>query len=521
MVKLFDTTLRDGTQGLGVSFSAEDKIKVACALDEIGTDYIEGGWPGSNPKDAAFFAAMRNIPLKHSVLTAFGSTRRSGISAQEDVNLNALVASGVSAAAIFGKSWDFHVTNALLVGLDENLRMIEDSVRFLKDNGLEVIYDAEHFFDAFKANREYAMDTIKAAVLGGADWLVLCDTNGGTMPWEIGEIIDVVRQSVQVPIGIHAHNDCELGVANSLEAIRHGACMIHGTINGLGERCGNANLISVIADMKLKMGIDCIPIDGLARLTRLSRFVSEIANMAPYERQPFVGRSAFAHKGGMHVNALRKDTRMYEHIDPELVGNKRDILVSELSGISNILAKAEELSISVDKNSAAIRNVLDKIKLMESKGYNFEDAEASFELILMRELCDYGELFDFDSFRVINEKREDCITNAEATIKLAVAGHDYHTAGSGDGPVNALDNALRKALKTEYPAISAIRLIDYKVRVLNTDAGTEALVRVTIETSNGTDIWATVGVSTNVIEASWLALLDSLEYGLIAIPRKI
>lgn len=517
MVKILDTTLRDGTQGLGIAFSVNDKIRIATELDALGIDYIEGGWPGSNPKDISFFSEMQSVRLSHSKLTAFGSTCRAGVNAEDDSNLNAIVMSKVPVAAIFGKSWDFHVIEALNISLDENLRMIESSCLFLKKNGLEIIYDAEHFFDAFKANQDYALATIQAAVSGGAGTIALCDTNGGSLPWEITEIISVAQKTVTTPLGIHAHNDSELGVANTLYAVKQGVTMVHGTINGYGERCGNANLCSIIPNLSLKMNISCLPEGNIKKLTYVSRLISELANLVPNERQPYVGRSSFAHKGGIHVSAMLKDPRTYEHINPEVVGNSRDILVSELAGASNILSKAQDMNLPIEKGSPAISEVLTKIKSMESQGYQFEDAQASFELILIKTVRDHGSLFDFGGFRVINEKREDGLSTCEATIRLWIDGKEFHTAATGDGPVNALDRALRKALEDSYPELEHIRLIDYKVRVLNTDAATEAQVRVTIETSDGERTWSTVGVSTNVIEASWQALLDSIEYGLKAI----
>ncbi len=519
-VKLFDTTLRDGTQGLGVAFSVVDKVRIAKELDRLEIDYIEGGWPGSNPKDEAFFATMRDTALDHAKLVAFGSTRRAGVRPEEDGNLKAIAAAGVKAAAIFGKSWDFHVIEALGTTLEENLKMIEDSCRFLVAQGIEVIYDAEHYFDAYKQNPDYALATLQAAATGGASWLVLCDTNGGTMPWEIAEILKKVMEVSSVPVGIHAHNDCEVGVANSLEGIRAGATMVHGTINGLGERCGNANLCSIIAALELKMKHEEQHRRSLAELTRISRLISELANLVPNDRQPYVGRAAFAHKGGVHVSALLKNPATYEHIDPKVVGNIRNVLMSELAGTANIIDKAGHLGFDLGKESPQVRKILAAVKEMESEGYLFEDAEASFELIVYKAMEEHQKLFDLEGFRVINERREDGKLLSEATIRVFVEGKEYHTAGSGDGPVNALDNALRKALEGSYPQLRIIRLVDYKVRVMNSDAGTEAKVRVTIESTDGDSNWSTVGVSTNVIDASWIALLDSLEYGLIIDRRR-
>lgn len=514
MLKIFDTTLRDGTQGQGVSFSVADKIKVALKLDEIGIDYVEGGWPGSNPKDVEFFKEAKSLILRRAKLVAFGSTRRAFIKPEEDQNLNAIVGAGVRVAAIFGKSWDFHVTEALEVPLEENLEMIYDSVRYLKSKGLEVIYDAEHFFDAYKANPQYALNTLSAAEKGGADIISLCDTNGGTMPWEVETIIGAVQKVISTPLGIHAHNDCEMGVANSLAAVRKGVVLIQGTINGYGERCGNANLCSILPNLQFKLGKEYYHQDNMEKLTETARYISELANLSPQERQPFVGSYAFAHKGGIHVSALLKNPQTYEHIEPELVGNRRQVLISELAGGSNILFKAQEMNIELEKGSKEMKDVLNKVKELEHQGYQFEDAQASFELMLRKTIKEMAPLFELEGFRVINEKREDGRLLSEATIKVRVGGKEVHTAASGDGPVNALDNALRKALEGFYQEIRSMRLVDYKVRVLNGDAGTEAKVRVTIQTSNGHDTWSTVGVSTNVIEASWQALVDSIEYGL-------
>ena len=515
MIKLFDTTLRDGTQGLGVAFSVIDKMRIVRELDGLGVDFIEGGWPGSNPKDEAFFAAMQDVTLERARLVAFGSTRRADTLPQADANLLAIARSGVKVAAIFGKSWDFHVREALGTTLEENLRMIEDSCRYLVDQGIQVIYDAEHYFDAYKQNPDYALATLRAAAAGGAAWLVLCDTNGGTMPWEVAAMVEVAAAATQVPVGIHAHNDCELGVANSLAGLRAGATMVHGTINGLGERCGNANLCSVIAALALKMPeLESSPAQ-LKELTRVSRLVSELANLVPNDRQPYVGRAAFAHKGGVHVSALLKNPATYEHIDPQAVGNNRNVLMSELAGTANIIDKAGGLGFVLGKEAPQVREILTVVKEMESQGYIFEDAEASFALIVFKAMEEHQKLFDFGGFRVINERREDGSLLSEATIRVFVENKEYHTAGSGDGPVNALDNALRKALEASYPQLRKIRLVDYKVRVLNSEAGTEAKVRVTIESTDGVSNWSTVGVSTNVIDASWIALLDSLEYGLI------
>ena len=515
-IELYDTTLRDGTQGEGISFSAEDKVKICQFLDDFGFDYVEGGWPGSNPKDAEFFRRIRDVELKRVRVTAFGSTRRVGVHVEAGANLRAIVQAGTKVATIFGKSWDFHVTNALRTTLEENLRMIEESVAYLKAQGLQVIYDAEHFFDGYRANREYALETLRAAVQGGASIVVLCDTNGGRLPHEVEEAVAEVVQTIGAPVGIHTHNNSGLGVANALEAVRAGAVHVQGTINGFGERCGNCDLVQVIPNLQLKMGFPCVSDSDLARLTELSRFVSEMANVSPDPRQPFVGKSAFAHKAGIHVSALLRHPETYEHIPPEKVGNKQRVLVSELSGASNIIYKAREYSIELQKDSPALKKVLNTIKELEHEGYHFEGAEGSFELILKKALGVYRPYFELMGLRLTIDKRHpDDEPFAEATIKVRVGDQVLHTAADGNGPVNALDSALRKALEPAYPAIRRIKLIDYKVRVLNERAGTAAKVRVLVTSSENGRSWGTIGVSTNIIEASWRALVDSIEYGLM------
>lgn len=513
---LYDTTLRDGTQGEGISFSAEDKVNVAVRLDRFGIDYIEGGWPGSNPKDVEFFQRIKDVELIHAQIAAFGSTRRAHIAVEDDENLKALLRSGARVATIFGKSWNFHVTNALRTTLDENLRMIEESVAYLKEQGLEVIYDAEHFFDGYYADKAYALETLKAAVRGGASVVVLCDTNGGRLPHEVAEAVRHVRAEVDVPIGIHTHNDSGLAVANALAAVREGAVHVQGTINGYGERSGNCDLIQVIPNLQLKMGLVCVPEERMRELTELSLYVSEMANMRPDPRQPFVGRSVFAHKGGAHVSAILRHPETYEHIPPESVGNQRRVLVSELSGASNVIYKARDYGIELSKDSPALRKVVNTIKELEHQGYHFEGAEASFELILKKALGLYQPYFELVGLRLTVDKRDPLDEPvAEATIKVKVGEHILHTAADGNGPVNALDSALRKALETVYPQIRRIKLVDYKVRVLNERAGTAAKVRVLIRSSDDGKSWGTVGVSTNIIEASWRALVDSIEYGLM------
>lgn len=511
-VCLYDTTLRDGTQGEGISLSVEDKIKIAVRLDQFGIDYIEGGWPGSNPKDMAFFERAAELKLNHARIAAFGSTCRPGVAAAEDENLRAILASGVTVATIFGKSWDLHVHEALKTTLEENLRMVNESVAFLKEQGLTVIFDAEHFFDGYKQNPVYALRVLEAAEAAGADWLVLCDTNGGSLPHEIYETVKTVRSSVQTPIGIHTHNDGELAVANALAAVQAGASQVQGTINGIGERCGNANLISVIANLQLKLGRPCVAADQLQQLTKLSRFVAEIANMAMPNNQPYVGNSAFAHKGGIHVSAVLKNPDTYEHIEPEKIGNKRRVLVSELAGQSNLVARAEDLQIQFDGDKQEAREMIKKIKELEYQGYQYEGAEASLSLLLLESSGKMRELFTLDTFKILMEKSADKSILSEAVVKLKVNGQTVHTAADGNGPVNALDNALRKALENHFPSLAEMHLTDYKVRVLDESEATAAKVRVLIESARAGEKWSTVGVSTNVIEASWEALVDSIRY---------
>jgi 2-isopropylmalate synthase len=514
-VALYDTTLRDGTQGAGITLSAGDKLRIAEQLDIFGIDYIEGGWPGSNPKDMEFFLLASRRAWRHARVVAFGSTCRPGIAAERDENLNTLLAARTPAAAIFGKSWDLHVREALRTSLEENVRMIEDSVRHLHGHGMEVVYDAEHYFDGWKANPEYALATLRAARRGGADVIVLCDTNGGCLPFEIRAGLDAAADAVGGPLGIHAHNDGELGVANTLVAVQAGAVHVQGTINGIGERCGNANLVSIIPNLQLKMGYHCVPEASLARLGELARYVSEQANMAPNEYQPFVGRNAFAHKGGVHVSAVMAHPPTYEHIPPEAVGNRRRVVVSDLSGRASLLYKAQEMGVDLSKDRPEVREILAELKRLEHEGFQFEGAEASFELLMRRKLGQHQPSFTLKALRVIVEKREDGGCAAEASIRVEVAGEEEHTAASGNGPVHALDRALRKALERFYPEILRARLIDYKVRVLNADAATAARTRVLIQSTDGVRTWGTVGVSENVVDASWQALVDSLEYVLL------
>ena len=514
-VKLYDTILRDGSQGEGISFSVEDKLKIVRKLDALGIDYIEGGNPGSNPKDAKFFRRVKNIRFKNAKLTAFGSTRRAKKRAEGDPSLQALLKAGTPVVTIFGKSWDLHVRDVLKTTPEENLRMIKDSLRFMKKKGKEVIFDGEHFFDGYKNNRDYALKTLKVSQEAGADWLVLCDTNGGTMPYEIESIIKEVKKRFKIPLGIHTHDDSGMAVANSVIAVKLGATQVQGTINGYGERCGNANLCSIIPNLKLKLGIDCLTERQLKNLTAVSRFIDELANLAHNEKHPYVGSSAFAHKGGMHVDAVRKNPVSFEHVEPELVGNRRRVLISELSGKSNVLYKAMEYNLDLKKDTPQARKILEDLKKLEDEGYQFEGAEGSFELLMRKAMGKHRTFFDLEGFRVSVEKREDNRLISEATIKVRVGGKREHTASEGDGPVNALDNALRKALEKFYPVLKKVHLTDYKVRILNPETGTEAITRVLIESSDDKESWGTVGVSANIIEASWRALVDSIEYRLL------
>jgi 2-isopropylmalate synthase len=521
LIKIYDTTLRDGTQGEGVSFSMEDKVRLATRLDALGIHYIEGGWPGSNPKDLRFFRRMQDVTLKHAKLAAFSMTRRAGGSAESDANMRALTEAGAPVATIVGKSWDFHVTEALETTLPENLAMIADTIAYLRPKMDEVVYDAEHFFDGFRANRDYALATLKAAEDAGAHWLVLCDTNGGTLPGDLVEILRAVKRHVRAPLGIHVHNDAECAVANSLAAVAEGVGQVQGTINGFGERCGNANLVSIIPSLVLKMAVDCIPEPNLRELRDLSRFVSELANRKPWTSQPYVGDSAFAHKGGMHVSAVLKHPETYEHVNPEAVGNHRRVLVSELSGKSNILWKAREYGIDLDRETPDSRRILDQLKALEDQGFQFEGAEASFELLMERALGRHTPYFELVAYRVIVEEQDASQEPvAEATVRLRVKGILEHTAASGNGPVDALDHALRKALEEFFPNLREMRLLDYKVRILDESKGTAAKTRVLVTSGDGRETWGTVGVADNIIEASWQALVDSIEYKLRADDKR-
>ncbi|MBI4435796.1 MAG: citramalate synthase [Candidatus Omnitrophica bacterium] len=519
-VKLYDTTLRDGTQGEGVSLSVQDKLRIVERLDHLGIHYIEGGFPGSNPKDIEFFKQVKRLKLKTAKVAAFGSTRRADSPASKDVSLNALLRAETEVVTIFGKSWDLHVKDVLRISPEENLKVIADSVSYLKKHGLEVVYDAEHFFDGYQRNASYALSSLKAAEEAGASVLVLCDTNGGMITSWVAEVVREVKEKTHAPLGIHVHNDSDMAVANSITAVENGVLHVQGTINGYGERCGNANLCSIIANLKLKLGIDCVTDKALQELAENSRAIAEICNMKHRDNQPYVGKSAFAHKGGVHVNAVMKNPVTYEHVEPERVGNRRRILVSELSGKSTMTVKAEELGLHLDKDPKLAKKILDEVRELELQGYHFEVAEGSFELLMHRSLKSFKEFFSLEGFRVTIEKKEGDGLVSEATIKVKVGDREEYTVAEGDGPVNALDNALRKALKGFYPSITSMHLTDFKVRVLDEKAGTAAKVRVLIESQDETDSWVTIGVSENIIEASWKALVDSIEYKLLKDKKK-
>jgi 2-isopropylmalate synthase len=518
-ILLYDTTLRDGAQGENVTFTVEDKLRISKRLDDVGIHYIEGGWPGSNPKDLEFFKLARKIELKHAKLAAFGATRKPGISAIKDKNLKAILEAETGVVTIFGKTWDLHVEKVMNNSLEENIAMIHDSVLFLKDNGRKVIYDAEHFFDGYFANRQYALKTLMAAIEGGAETIVLCDTNGGTLPFDTEKIVQDVLKTIPgqyendtVKIGIHSHNDCGVAVANSISAVREGAVMVHGTINGYGERCGNADLTSIIPILKLKMKYNCISEENMKELRKLSRFVSERANMTPSNTRPFVGRSAFAHKGGIHVSAITKTPLAYEHINPDKVGNKRRVLVSDLSGKSNIEYKAKELGIDLTSDKFNTQKIVNEVKRLEKDGYQFDAADGSLQILIEKFTNQYSSSFELKSFRVTIEKDTDRPCQSHAMIKISVDGKDEITAAEGNGPVSALDNALRKALTSFYPSLDMMHLVDFKVRVIDGRDGTSAKVRVLIESRDEDKIWSTVGVSEDIIEASWQALTDSFDF---------
>lgn len=514
-VEIYDTTLRDGTQGQDVNFTSHDKVAVAERLDAFGVDFIEGGWPGSNPKDVEFFERMKDRPLSRARLAAFGSTCRKDVPADSDPNLAALIAADTPVVTIFGKSWPLHVTEALNATLEQNLGMIRESVAFLKSQGRLVVYDAEHFFDGVEADEAYALATLEAAVAGGADRLVLCDTNGGSLPEAMRTWVRRVLDRFAIPVGIHAHNDSELAVANTLAAVQAGSTHVQGTINGYGERCGNANLISVLANLVLKL--ERPQPQALAELRALSRFVDERTNLAPFPRAPYVGDTAFAHKGGVHVSAVNKHPETYEHVPPESVGNQRRVLLSDLSGRANVLAKAAEYGVDIEASDPATRAVVDRIKELEHVGYAFEGAEASFQLLSQKVRGDYTPFFTLRGFTVVIDKRDsDDVPRCEASIRVEVGGRVEHTAADGNGPVNALDRALGKALEHFYPMLAELKLTDYKVRVLSgAETGTGSIVRVLVEVTDGTDTWGTVGASTNIIDASYEALIDAIEFKLV------
>jgi len=525
MIQIYDTTLRDGTQREGISLSCADKIRIARKLDELGVAFIEGGWPGSNPKDAEFFERAKEIEWQTALIAAFGATCRVGGGPDDDVNIRALLDAHTPVCTIVGKTWTLHVTEVLRTTLDDNLRLIEQSLAYLRAQGRRVIYDAEHFFDGYKADSAYALETLKAALRGRAETVVLCDTNGGSMPWEVAEIVRAVKVVLEHPsttrraqdaviLGIHTHNDGECAVANSLAAIREGALQVQGTINGYGERCGNANLCALIPDVELKLGERCLPEGNLPKLYEVAHFVAEVANLAPDEHLAYVGKSAFAHKGGIHVAAMRRTEKAYQHVDPTLVGNQMRVVVSELAGRGNLLSKAEEYGVEVGPGGE-VAGVLNEIKALEARGFSFEAAEASVAMLLKRQTPGYAPPFELMDFSVNVEHRVGRGIFAEATVKVRVADQVHHTAAEGNGPVNALDAALRKALLSSYPALAHFHLADYKVRILDGENGTGATTRVLIDTQNGTRRWSTVGASANIIEASWRALADSIEYGLM------
>ena len=519
-IKIYDTTLRDGSQAEGISFTVEDKIRIAQKLDEMGAHYVEGGWPGSNPRDIDFFSKVNRVNFLQTKITAFGSTRYPNKKVEEDSIIQALLRTETEVVTIFGKTWDLHVRDALSTSLDENLRMIFESINYLKKHRTEVLFDAEHFFDGYKNNPEYAIKTIKEAESGGADWIVLCDTNGGSLPDEVHSIFSEVKNSINIRLGIHAHNDSEVAVANSLRAVEAGAQQVQGTINGIGERCGNTNLISIIPNLKIKMGLDCVSNEQLEKLKDVSAFVDELANKAHWDQQPFVGKSAFAHKGGIHVSAVRKNSETYEHIKPEVVGNSQRILISDLSGKSNVLHKAKEFGIDVEAGEPKIQKILKTLKESENLGFQYEGAEASFELLMRDALGEKEVFFDFISFRVIVEKQqEDEEPISEATVKLKVNGVEEVSTEEGIGPVNALDKAIKKALVKFYPELKKVDLYDYKVRILEEKKGTRAKTRVLIESGDENTKWGTVGVSENIIEASWQALIDSIAFKLNAFSK--
>jgi 2-isopropylmalate synthase len=514
-VYIYDSTLRDGAQAQGISFTVEDKLKIVERLDKLGVSYIEAGNPGSNPKDLEFFERLKNIKFKNSKVIAFGSTRRVNIDVSEDANVRSLLKADTSAIAIFGKSWDFHVAEVLKTTLEENLKMIYDTIKFFKDKGKEVVFDAELFFEGYRANPEYAVKTLKAAYDAGVDSICLCETTGGSLPSEIFDVTSRVVEEFNIPIGIHCHNDSGMAVANSVMAVQAGAAQVQGTINGFGERSGNANLCTLIPNLQLKMGYDCIPEGNVQYLTSVARYISEIANVIIDERAPYVGRCAFAHKAGMHSDAVSKNPKTYEHLDPESVGNERVFLMSEVAGRSAVLSTINQVDETITKDSPETKLILEKLKEMEYEGYQYEGAESSFELIIRKVLGKYQPFFELREFKVVVNEPSFVGVNSTAMVKIKVDGQDEITAAEGDGPVNALDSAVRKALERFYPQIKEMKLTDYKVRVLDSDKATAARVRVLIESTDGSEVWTTIGVSTDIIDASWKALVDSIEYKLL------
>ncbi len=514
-ITIYDTTLRDGSQTEGVSYTVNDKIKITKKLDDLGVHYIEGGWPGSNPKDKDYFKHYKGKKLRTAKITAFGSTRRARINTSEDPNIKALIQSGAQTICIFGKTWDLHVTDVIKTSLEENLKMIYDSVKYLKRRKKEVFYDAEHFFDGFKRNPDYALKTILAAQDAGADCIIFCDTNGGTLPSEVYKIISEVRHSIHIDMGIHCHHDLELGVANTIAALEAGCVHVQGTFNGLGERCGNANLATIIGILHTKLKLKSIPVKNVEKLTETAFYISEISNSVIPNNAAFVGHSAFAHKGGVHIDAMMKNPLAYEHVNPQEVGNSRRFITSELAGKMPIVKKAEQLDVKLDKKSPKAKKLLKQLQDKEHGGYQFEAADASFELFLKRQLKKYKPFYKLESFRTFSEKRLDGRVFAEATVRLSVDGEEKFSSVQGDGPVDALDKALREALTPFYPSLSEMHLADYKVRVLDTKEGAGAKVRVLIESQDEHEAWTTVGVHENIIEASWEALTDAIEYKLL------
>jgi 2-isopropylmalate synthase len=517
VIQIYDTTLRDGTQREGISLSCDDKLRIARRLDELGVSFIEGGWPGSNPKDAEFFERARDVPWAHAKIAAFGSTCRVNGGPEDDANIQALLEARTPVCTVVGKTWTLHVAEVLRTTKEDNLRIIEKSLAYLRAQGRRVIYDAEHFFDGYRADPEYALETLRAAVKGGAETLVLCDTNGGALAWQLGDVVRKVQAAIRHPLGVHCHNDSESAVANSLAAVNEGAVQVQGKVNGYGERCGNANLCSIIPALELKMGLRCLPEGKLASLYEVAHFVAEVANLAPDEHLAYVGKSAFAHKGGIHVAAMRRSETSYQHVDPGLVGNRMRVVVSELSGRGNLLSKAEEWGLEIGPGTD-VAAVLNEIKALEAKGFSFEAAEASVALMFARKKPGYRPPYELIDFLVNVEHRDGRGLFAEAMVKVRVDGEVHHTAAEGDGPVDALDAALRKALAGRYPQLADLHLSDYKVRILDGKNGTAAVTRVLIDMQQGTRRWSTVGASANIIEASWIALVDAVEYGLTLAP---